>query len=102
MRKRVMEYRPKIFIKDAEGIECAFVSNGVVYARKDGRPIASVQAGWVHGMDGQIIGRLAPRGAVLHEDGRLSEAFFRLITSVPAQDEHPLSQTVGSQGKLII
>ena len=57
----------------------AYVYNGLVYAVAGGHQVGSLRGGNVHNVDGQLFGRLTPRGVVVHEDGSVSEAFLRLV-----------------------
>ena len=69
----------KLMIKDEHGAEVAYAFNGTIFVILDGRRIASLRGGNVYGTNGQMLGRLAPKGAVMREDGTMSEAFLRLV-----------------------
>jgi hypothetical protein len=73
------EISKKIVIKDEHGTEVAYAHNGTIYVTASGNRVAVLRSGEVFGMDGQRIGRLAPRGAVLREGGSFAEAFLRLV-----------------------
>jgi hypothetical protein len=79
MRKFQTAVSKKIIIRDELGAEIAYAHNGTIFVTTDGRRVAILRSGEVYAMDGQRIGRLAPRGAVLREDGSLVEAFLRLV-----------------------
>jgi len=59
----------------------AYCYNGMIYALEGGHQVGSLCGGNVYAVDGQLLGRLAPRGVVMGEEGMVSEAFLRLVTS---------------------
>ena len=70
-------YNPKIPINDHKGTKVAYSYNGVVYAIP-GQNVGTLRGGNIYGLDGQLLGRLTPRGVVVCEDGSVSETFLRL------------------------
>ena len=78
MRKHEPLFEKK-FIKDEHGTKVAFAHLGAIFLISTGRKVAGLQGGNVYGMDGQILGRLTPKGTVVREDETPSEAFFRLV-----------------------
>ena len=78
MRKHEPLFEKKV-IKDEHGTKVAFAHLGTIFLVSTGRKVAGLQGGKVYEMDGQLLGRLTPKGTVVREDGTLSEAFFRLV-----------------------
>jgi hypothetical protein len=79
MRNQSNPYNLKIYIKDQQGTEVAYCYNGMVYAVAGGHQVGSLRGGNIYSIDGQLLGRLAPRGVVVCDDGSIPEAFLRIV-----------------------